>query len=355
MQSYKIPLVGILRNANPDSKQDWTEACRDYGVKYSVIDLSAWDWMLSIQSADFDFFVYQPEGLNEGLKTQFDERLYVLNKLMGKKIYPSYEECILYENKKMLSYYLEAKKIPHPKTHVFYRFHEARSFVSSTTYPLVAKTSIGAAGTGVRILNNYTEALYYIRKAFYGRGIRRRFGPNPNLGNPKSWLIKTLHDPRFFAKRLKMYLSIEANAQRGYVIFQEYIPHEYEWRLVKIDDSFFAHKKLKVGQKASGGKKKEFGMPPKELMDYFDSLCIENGFDSVDIDVFERGDEYLVNEIQCVFGVPYKYLLKIEDQIGRLVKAGADWKFEPGDFAKNSCCNLRLKKALKLYCPEYSI
>lgn len=347
------PYVGILRNSNQNSGDDWVRACIEIGVDYQLIDLTASDWIENVLGSEFTFFVFQPEGLIERLKTQFDERLYIINKVLKIDIYPSYEECVLYENKKLLSYFLQARDIPHPTTWVFYDYKEAKQFIEKASYPIVAKTSIGAAGTGVKIINNVGEALSYIRKAFRGKGINRRFGPNPNLGNPQSWLIKAVKHPDYFLKKVKMYWNIQMDAQRGYTIFQEYIPHDFEWRLVKIDESYFAHKKIKVGEKASGGKKKEFGLPPTELMEFFDNVCKDNHFTSVDIDVFEGKDGYLVNEIQCVFGIPYRYLMKVNEKIGRLQKIDERWVFEEGDFTVNSCCNLRLKKALELFHPDF--
>lgn len=53
-----------------------------------------------------------------------------------------------------------------PETHVFYSRKEAENFIHSTQYSLVAKTNIGAAGTGVKVLKTKKAAEKYIKCAF---------------------------------------------------------------------------------------------------------------------------------------------------------------------------------------------
>jgi hypothetical protein len=249
----------------------------------------------------------------------------------------------------MSSYYFDAKNIPHPKTWVFYSHQDAKSFIQKAKYPFVAKTSIGAAGSGVKIIRSIKEAKAYIHQAFKGKGIRRRFGPNRNTGSPKKWAAKTIKSPSYFIKRLRHYLGIHSDPQFGYVIFQEYIPHTFEWRVVKIGDSYFAHKKMVVKGKASGGKVKEFGFPPESVLNYVKALCKEHNFHCVCVDLFESERGYLVNEIQCVFGIPYKYLAKVGDDTGRFIQKEGAWVFDKGDFTVNEACDLKLETAIKLF------
>jgi len=347
---YKPQLVGILGNESPDSVNSWTNACKEYEVNYKVINLASSNWLDNILKDKFDFFVIKPPGSFEHYKNMYDERLYIITKILGYQTYPSYEECIIYENKKMLSYFLKAKNIPHPKTTIFYKYEEAKKYIEGSGYPFVAKTSIGATGSGVEFIDNKASAQLYIKKAFKGKGIHRRFGPNRVTGNPKKWLIKAFDSPKYLKNRLKHYFNTYRNVQKNYVIFQEHIPHEFEWKLIKIGGSYFAHKKIKVNKMASGGKVKEFGMPDSKIMDFVENLCKTNAFNSVDVDIFEYNNKYLVNEIQCIFGIPYGYLTKVDNETGRLIKINGEWQFEKGDFAKNDCCNIKLENALELFC-----
>ena len=341
--------VGIVRNEYPDSADDWINACKKKGIKYQVIDLSSSDWYEQITESDFDFLLLQPSGSFERFKTMYDERIHIVCNEMKLQTYPSYDECIIYENKKMLSYFLQTRNIPHPQTYIFYNYNEAIQFLNQVNLPIVVKTSIGAAGSGVKIIRDKCRAISYLKRAFKGKGIKRRFGPNRVTGNPKKWLLKAVNSPRYFLNKVSNYLEVNRNSQFGYVIFQEYIDHDFEWRIVKIGDSYFAHKKIKVIDKASGGKVKQFGMPDVKVMNFVDELCSRNKLNFVCVDLFESDKGYLVNEVQCVFGIPYGYLMKVGDDVGRIRKIKCEWTFEPGDFTTNHCNDLRLEYVLSIY------
>ena len=68
-----------------------------------------------------------------------------------------------------------------------------------------------------------------------------------------------------------------------------------------IGDSYFAHKKLIKSGKTSGSLLKEYVNPPESLLDFIHSLCEDHNIDSAAIDIFEKNESYLVNEIQCFF------------------------------------------------------
>jgi len=147
---------------------------------------------------------------------------------------------------------------------------------------------------------------------------------------------------------MKLYFEINRNTQKGYVIFQEYVQHDFEWRIVKIGNSYFTHKKIKVVDKASGGKVKQFGLPDNKVLDFVDEFCAENHLSSVCVDIFESDRGFLVNEIQCIFGIPYGYLMKVGNETGRIRKMNGAWQFESGDFTFNECFDLRLEHAISL-------
>ena len=69
-------------------------------------------------------------------------------------------------------------------------------------------------------------------------------------------------------KKLDIYKTRKNDIQKNIVLFQEHIPHEFEWRIVVIGDSYFAHKKLKIGDKASGSTLKNYDNPHIALFDF---------------------------------------------------------------------------------------
>ena len=342
--------VAILRNEDPNSSHKWQLACEKLNLSYVVIDITASDWLSQVQRESIDFFLLKPPGLLSHFKNLYDERIYILTKILKKITFPSYEECFIYENKKLLSYFLESNAIPHPKTMVFYSKTEAIDYINGATYPIVAKTSIGASGSGVQIIKNVNQAKRYIGKAFSGKGIKRRFGPNRVTGTPKKWLSKAIKAPDYFFKKIKEYLAIHKHGEKDFAIFQEYIPHKFEWRAVRIGESYFAHKKIKTGDKASGSKGIDYGEPPVSILNFTRDLCERQGFHFMAIDLFEDPHGgYLVNELQTIFGHVQDYILAINDIPGRYRYINNQWIFEPGDFNTNESYDLRLKTAIELY------
>ena len=133
------------------------------------------------------------------------------------------------------------------------------------------------------------------------------------------------------------------------LILQEYIMHEYEWRVVVIGNSYFAHKKMKNGDRASGSLRKEYEKPPVELLQYCRDIMEKFGFYSQAIDLFDTSDRgFLVNEMQCIFGQSDPYQMLIEGQSGRYVYRKKHWSFEPGDFNSNESYDLRVSHVLEL-------
>jgi glutathione synthase/RimK-type ligase-like ATP-grasp enzyme len=341
--------VTILKNEDPDSSKKWEISCRKANIDFDVIDLTSWNWYELIKHSNSDIFLLKPPGETYKFKQLYDERLYVVSTVMHKFVFPSFKEVYIYENKRMLSAFLKGGDIPMPETHVFYNRDEALNFADSAKMPIVGKTGIGASGTGVRIIRSKSELKAYIGSAF-GKGIKRRLGPNRNTGNIKSWSKKAYASPEFFLKKIKKYLEIYKDAQKGFVILQEYTPHEFEWRIVKIGDSWFGHQKVKRGDKASGTKGIDYVAPPFALLDFCRKICEAHQFYTMAIDIFEHPEKgYVVNELQTIFGHVQDYIMEVEGKIGRYIYKNDTWVFEEGDFNTNESYDLRLETAIKLY------
>jgi glutathione synthase/RimK-type ligase-like ATP-grasp enzyme len=334
----------ILSNEFSEDHLQWINACENCKgqLNYRIVNLSQNNWLEEIRKHPFDILLAKPGGVTSSFKQLYDERIYILERVLGYKIFPSAEEIFIYENKRFLSYWLEANKIPHPHTSVFYNIQEAKEYLETKQLPVVAKTNIGASGSGVRILLSHHEALNYLNQVFSGKGAPKRYGPNPVKGGLLNRALHYLYNPSEIPKKLRLYNTRRSDAQYGFVIFQEYIPHDYEWRVVRIGDSYFAHKKLKVGSKASGSLLKSYENPPMELLNFVKAITDIHHFYSQAIDIFESERGYLVNEMQCIFGQSDPYQMLVNRKPGRYLYEKNTWLFEEGDWATNSCYNLRL-------------
>jgi glutathione synthase/RimK-type ligase-like ATP-grasp enzyme len=342
--------VAIFRNESADDHDQWVEACsrRNDEIAWTVLDLTSSDWLERFRERQYDLVLLRPPGRTSAFKQLYDERAIILHKYSGVPVYPSLDEVLVYENKRFLRDWLKANTIPHPETHVFYSDKEAGKHLESREkFPLVAKTNIGASGNGVTFISDRSAASEYVRKAF-GPGINTRTGPKLSKGSLWKKVEKALSLKGFISKRMHEYRTTYLNPQKGFVIFQEFIPHDYEWRCVRIGDSYFAHKKIARNNKSSGTLLKGYDKVPVDLLDFIRQVTDRTGLSSVAIDLFDHEGRYLVNEVQCFFGQSDPYQMLVDSVSGRYRHIDGRWFFEAGDFASNGCYDLRLEHALSM-------
>lgn len=341
----------ILTNEIAGSEQKWKIACEKLNLDFIVVDVSRANWLEQIENYKPDILLTRPAGLTSPFKILYDERLEILVNELNYFCFPSLKEVLIYENKKYFSYWLKANKIPHPETSVFYFEKEALDWVNSNKIklPIVAKTNIGASGSGVVILDTKEELINYIQSTFSGKGATKRVGPNLKKGRVLQRGIRLLSKPKALFKKIDVYKARALDVQKDFALFQKHIPHSFEWRVVRMGNSFFAHKKLMLGNMTSGSLLKDYGNPPLELLDFVKAITDKHQLFSQAVDVFETQEGYLVNEMQCIFGQSDAYQMKVDDCVGRYLYENESWKFEAGDFNTNESYDLRLQSAIELY------
>jgi hypothetical protein len=340
----------ILANENPTDHLFWIKACEKYPdeIKFSVNNFTGNNWLNEILQLPTDFLLAKPGGTVGIFKQLYDERLQILVNELGYKVYPSFKEIQIYENKGYLSYWLSSHSIPHPKTDVFYNKHEALEFIQSIVFPIVAKLNIGASGHGVKILKNKQEAERYIKSIFH-KGLIAKIGPRFDIGDIWERAFHKMMHLSELKSKISVYKSIKNNPQKGFCLFQEFVPHTFEWRVVRIGDSYFAHQKVLKGEKASGSLIKKYINPPTSLLDFVHDLTEKAGFRSQAVDLFETGkDRYLVNEMQCIFGQSDPYQMLVNNTPGRYIYSDKNWVFEEGMFNTNESYDLRIQDILQL-------
>lgn len=339
-------LFVILANENSDDHELWVKACenRNTEIDYKVVNLSRSDWFERIiENRKANCFLCKPPGITSAFKQLYDERLMILAGALNLPLYPTLNECLIYENKRFLSYWLKAHSIPYPETSVFYDKEEALKFIKYVRLPIVAKVNIGASGSGITILHSKEEASNYIHDTFERKGVKRRSGPNLKKSSIFKRGLHYIFHPVDINKKLQLYKTVRQDIQKDFVIFYEYIPHNFEWRVVRIGDSFFAHKKIRTKEKASGSLQKDYENPPLGLLDFVKGITDKHQFYSQAVDIFESKDRgYLVNEMQCIFGQSDSYQMLVDGKPGRYRFLNKQWIFEEGYFNQNQSYNLRL-------------
>ncbi|MEW6506972.1 MAG: hypothetical protein AB1432_04410 [Bacteroidota bacterium] len=339
--------LAVLANENKDDHLNWCRALDNRGnIDYDIICLSGSDWFERIANVKYDYLLAKPPGLTATYKQLYDERIFLIDNILELPVYPTPEEIYIYENKRFFYSWLKANDLPHPKAYIYYCKNEVLKFVENYEPPLVAKHNIGASSSGVHILKSKTDKLKYINEAFTS-GAPKRWGPNFERGGIIKRGLNYLKNPGMIKGKLDVYNKIRTDVQKGFVILQDYIEHEYEWRIVAIGESYFAHKKLKVGDKASGSLLKNYDNPPLYLFDFVRNIMERFGLTSQAVDVFETmNGELLINEMQCMFGQSDPYQMLVDNKPGRYRYLNNKWVFEEGDFARNECFDLRVEHIL---------
>lgn len=341
--------ICVLTNEDAIDHRLWQIALEERKIEsYSIVNLLENDWLEKITGTKYDLFLLKPPGKTELFKRLYDERVYLIHNHIDTPIYPSLQEILVYENKRFLRDWLMVNKLPHPQTEVFFDKNEATTFTKDlSTFPIVGKTNIGASGNGVSIIKDKQSLLEYIENAF-NKGIKSKTGPKLKKGSIIKKVMKAITQKGFLKQRLKDYKGTDLSIQYHYIILQEFIPHDYEWRCVRIGDSFFAHKKIAKGEMASGTLLKGYDEVPLELMDFIKEVTDAHDLTSVAVDLFENNGQYYINEIQCIYGQSDPYQMLVNEKPGRYVYIGGSWKFEEGMFNTNESYDLRLEHALSL-------
>ena len=134
--------------------KNYIAACRELGISYKVLDISGPDWINIIKKADCDAFLVWPSAGSTKWKDMYDDKLYIMERVIGLNIFPTWKEIFLYENKRRTHYWLEANGIQHPKTWVFYNLDNVMDFIETAPLPIVLKSNTGACSSGVKILKD---------------------------------------------------------------------------------------------------------------------------------------------------------------------------------------------------------
>jgi len=321
--------LGILKGFDRQHK-DYVAGCEELGIACTVVDVLAADWYAVVRNTPCDGYLVWPPCNSIEQKALYDERVYFINHYLGKPVYPSYDECALHENKRAVSYWLDWTGFPHVPSQVFARKKDALAYLSRASYPLVFKSSIGAAASGVEIVGTAGRARRLARRIF---GIKPFFA----LGHvPVAWEYG-LPWPLF------------GKAQKHYLIVQDFIEIKWEWRMVRIGESYFGHKKLLENGFASGSNLVGWDRPPVELLHLVRNVCERGGFRSMCVDVFEtESGEFLVNELQSLFCSISPSQMYIDGVPGRFVFQNGEFVFEEGLFNQFSSCLLRVKNFVQM-------
>lgn len=162
------PRVGIVQDYG--LYPSWTHFARfleKNAFPFEIYPIHADNWIEKAQ--DFDVVV----GFTSSASYHLEEirtKVYVLENHLHKTCYPSYQNMLLYEDKKLEAHLSKIYGIPFVPTHVSHNLEDALQLSENLTYPMVSKIVPSSSSVGVQLIRNKKQAQHIIRQAFSENG-----------------------------------------------------------------------------------------------------------------------------------------------------------------------------------------
>ncbi|MDY0109217.1 MAG: hypothetical protein RBT60_04720 [Candidatus Krumholzibacteria bacterium] len=251
----------------------WLDVLAERGVPHARIDAFADDVLRRM--ADFDALLWN-WTLHHPVGLRYARSITCALEAAGKVVFPDTATAWHYDDKVAQKYLLEAIGAPIAPTFVFYDQESASQWAASADYPLVFKLAGGAGSYNVRLVESAASAHLIIRRMF-GPGMQPVAGYLTDAST-KLRRLRSLGDVVGRLRRLPGAWRDIAHKkrliprQRGYVLFQEYLPdNEFDTRIVTIGKRAFGlRRRNRPGDfRASGSGLLDY------RADHIDSRCVE--------------------------------------------------------------------------------
>jgi glutathione synthase/RimK-type ligase-like ATP-grasp enzyme len=273
---------------------------------YSLVSLERHDW--AEVARPFDLILWKPDTMGVAAASHFKEKIYFLEKYLGKEVVPNYATIWHFESKIAQSYLFDLEKVPTPRTVATFDEEELPDLLAAHPMPLVVKHSEGASSQFVRLVRAPREILRIAEWAFSGERYKNE---RLKQGGPRYKSILALARKRWFWKFLVQYgLGREIP---GHVYWQEFMAgNEADLRITVIGDRFaygFWRNNRPGDFRASGSGRLDFTRKVPEVpLRYCMGLSRRLGVDSMAYDILFRGEEFVINEMSYAYldSAPYK-------------------------------------------------
>lgn len=302
-----------IHKSNWGFSPDWISYCKINDIPFKVVN--CYDSDIIEQIADCDALMWHHHHILIPDKL-FAKQLLNAIEQSGKRVFPDFFTSWHFDDKVGQKYLLEALNAPLVPTHVFYKKQEALSWVETVNFPKVFKLRGGAGSSNVKLVRSKKMARSLIKTAF-GRGFPSYDKIEDLKENLRKFLIKKTNF-RNVAKSFRRLLMSTVygrtmGREKGYVLFQEFVPNNnFDIRVIVIDDKAFAIKRYvrKNDFRASGSgfvsyEKSEFDLNcirlAFEIKTKLNAQCVAFDF------VFDENNTPLIVEINYGFAKEVYY------------------------------------------------
>lgn len=219
----------------------WIAYCQQNGIQYKIVNCLDSNIMRELAHADALLWHWVHTDAREQLAAR---QIIKAGDAMNIAVFPSPATCWHFDDKIGQKYLLEAVAAPLVPSYVFYESGEALRWIEQAAFPKVFKLRKGAGSTNVRLTRTAREARALVKRAFsggfqplgYGRDVRKRY----RAARQRRDLFGALR--RMSRIMTEIYrINRAMGAEKGYVYFQDFIPHNhFDTRVTIIGNRAFA-------------------------------------------------------------------------------------------------------------------
>ena len=288
-----LGLSGRMRRTPADWLGEFERAGAALGLEPRILPVDHDGWMDAVRQVDL--FVWRPTMGDPSEMAELRTKLPLIE-AMGIPCFPNSLMLWLFDDKIRESFFLKQHGHPVPDTFVSFSEAEARAHLEGATYPLIAKTHMGASASGVVRLRDRAEALRMLAGVFRKPTLLEKVVE-------KYHYLPRLAKGDFLLARKVRYLD----ACPRYLYVQAFIETDSDWRITTLGRdlvSVFVRRNRPDDFRASGSGLWEMVEPdnlPAEACDLALEISNRHGFTSMAYD-FMRGPEgWVIGEISMSF------------------------------------------------------
>lgn len=287
--------VGLADCMAPNWLDEFSGACQMLGLQHRIIAIGRNDWMEQVRG--LGAFIWRPVMADPSNMAEIRTKIPLIE-AMQIPCFPNSSMLWLYDDKIRETFFLRLHGYPMPETFVTFAEQEARAYVRQAIYPLVTKTHMGAASSGVMLLRSKHEAEQLLDRIFASQSICDKV------------LIKYHYIPRLargdflLSRRFRF-----RNACPRYAYFQKFIATAGDWRITTLGSdlvSVFVRRNRPEDFRASGSglwERVAIDHLPIEACDLALHISNRHGFTSMTYDFMRDSSGWVIGEISFAFAL----------------------------------------------------
>lgn len=267
-------------------------------IDYQIIEINSHDWIEKIQ--DFHVVLWNPNLMGIRLASHYKEKVYFLEKILKKIVFPNYNTIWHFESKIAQSYLFKEFGIKTPYTFSSFHYEDAYKKLLDEKLPIVLKKSEGSASRYVQLVSNRKWLFIFLEKTFC----------NQLWAQYRSGASKIKFIYKYFHKRWFWYSFLSRlgfHYGDGVVYWQDYIQNnDADLRITVIGDRYaygFWRKNRPNDFRASGSGRIDYITPvPESMLIYCKEINKKFELDSMAYDLLISNETFVINEMS------YSYL-----------------------------------------------